>query len=473
MNRKLTIIALGFFITTCSLDAKVKLATIFSDNMVLQQQSKNKIWGQANANTTIYLTASWDNKKHSAKSDSKGYFSIEIITPDAGGPYTMEISDGEKLNLNNILIGEVWLCSGQSNMEMPLKGFRGQPIANSQCKIIGASPTQNLRLFTVKRAYNTSPQSDVEGLWSQSVPQTAREFSATAYYFGDLLQKTLNVPLGLIHSSWSASKIEAWMSKETLSHFSEIDMSVLKNTEFEYPASTPSVLYNAMINPLTGLSIRGVIWYQGESNSANPKQYKKMFAAWAEQWRTNFNNPQMPIYYTEIAPFQSSDKNAINLAIFREAQLESMNELQNVGMAATTDLGHQYFIHPPFKQQVGERLAYWALSKTYKIEGISYMGPSYKSLKLLEDNSIEVVFKHGEEGLIPENEDVVGFEIAGADGEFKPAKATIINGSSRVKVWNDEIYQPKEVRYCFRNYTEGNLYNNFGIPAIAFRASIK
>ncbi len=455
------------------LKAKIILPAFFSSNMVLQQQSSNRIWGKAKPNVTIKFSTSWDNRTYTTKSTPDGHFQFTFDTPSAGGTHTLELTDGEKLTLENILIGEVWICSGQSNMEMPLKGFRGQPIQNSQQKIIEASSKQDLRLFTVERAFNTSPQWDVNGAWVQSTSETAREFSATAYYFGDMLQKKLDIPVGLIHTSWSASKIETWMNKETLSHFEDIDLSVLTNTEFEYPAGTPTILYNAMIHPLIGLSFRGVIWYQGESNSSNPEQYKKLFASWVNQWRTETNKPNLPIYYTQIAPYQSSNKEEVNLPLFREAQLESMSEIENVGMAVTTDLGHEFFIHPPLKQQVGERLAYWALSDTYNIKGISYIAPTFKSLKVIEDNKVEVFFNDAEEGLTPENADVIGFELAGTDGIFYPAQAQIINGSARVKVWHDEIEQPREIRYCFRNYAEGNLYNNFGLPIVAFRAKVE
>lgn len=466
-------ILICFLFVANNLKAAITLPAYLSDNMVLQQLSDNKIRGYANKKANVNLTTSWNEKIYSAQSDEKGYFEITITTPTYGGPYEIKISDGDTpLTLQNILIGDVWLCSGQSNMEMPVKGYRGQPVNNSQQAIVQARANSGLRLFTVKREYSTSLQDDVHGSWSKSDSDAVAEFSAAAYFFGDLLESKLNIPIGLIHSSWGASKIEAWMDKETLSKFSEIDLSVLSNKEFGYPNGTPTLLYNAMIYPLRGLAIKGVIWYQGESNSSQPELYAQLFEAWVNQWRTFFANPDMPVYYTEIAPYQSANKDEINLPLFRESQLKSMQQLSNVGMAFTTDIGNEKFIHAPEKQKVGERLAYWALAKTYGIKGISYCGPVFKSFKR-NGNQTEIQFDHAEIGLNPENAEVKGFEIAGDDGVFVEANAEIINGSSTVKVWSKVIPDPAEIRYCFRNYKEGNLQNNASLPAISFRVKVK
>lgn len=455
-----------------SLQAKVTLPSVFGDNMVLQQQSKVHFRGKALAEQTVTLNVSWEKHKITIKSDKKGEWSATVSTPYAGGPYTISISDGETLTLKNIFIGEVWFCSGQSNMEMPVKGFRGQPVYGSHSYIVAADSHRPLRLFTVKNDWSKTSKDNVDGRWVESSPKEVSEFSAAAYFFGEQLQKTLGIPVGLINCSWSASKIEAWMDKETISHFSEVDLSVLDNKEFGYPNGTPTLLYNAMVKPFQGMPVKGVIWYQGEANSDNPALYKKLFPAMVSQWRTFFNAPDMPFYYVQIAPWQSVGKDQMDWAWFRQCQLELMAEVPNVGMVATTDAGSEKFIHPPYKIKVGQRLAYWALAKTYGIEGIAYSGPLYKSCTL-KDKIVEVQFDYGNDGLIPENEELIGFEIAGADGHFLPAHAEIINGSATVKVWNDEISLPKEVRYCFRNYMEGNLYNNAELPASPFRAVIK
>lgn len=454
------------------MQAKVRLTSIWGDNMVLQQQSEVTFHGKASANSKITIEASWNHRKLTTRSDQHGNWNIQLPTPAAGGPYTITFSDGEALTLNNILLGEVWFCSGQSNMEMPVRGFRGQPIYGSQPYIVAADSKRELRLFTVKRDWSTTPKEEgITGYWSELSPKEVGDFSATAYFFGDLLQRSLDIPVGLIHCSWSASKIETWMDKETLSQFPEIQLPDIEQTKFDWPAGTPTLLWNAMVNPWKGFPVKGVIWYQGESNSADPALYKKLFPAMVAQWREFFHNPAMPVYYVQITPWQAEGKDRLDRAWFRQCQLELMQEVPNVGMVTTTDAGSEKFIHPPYKIKVGQRLAYWALAKTYGKEGFLYAGPLYKSHQLKE-NVVEITFEHGSDGLIPENQKLRGFELVDEKGNIVPAEAEIINGSARVKVWNDSVPHPVEVRYCFRNYMEGDLFNNAEIPASPFRVVI-
>lgn len=462
---------LYLFISVFSVQAKIVLPSIISNGMVLQQKSDVRIWGKAEPDKKVIVATSWNSQRQEVTSDKSGAWIAVVKTPVAGGPYSIEISDGEKFVLNDVLIGEVWLCSGQSNMEMPVKGFRGQPVAGSQKTIIEANPSRELRLFTVKRAYSNIPQEDVIGSWKYNCSEDVASFSAVAYFYGDLLQRVLGVPVGLIHASWSGSGIESWISEENLKQFPEIDISMLNRTEFKYPNGTPSVLYNAMIRPLENYNLKGIIWYQGETNSARPEQYQRLFSTWIKQNREAFRSENMPVYYTEIAPYGSPVDKPLQRAVFREAQLESMYEIPHVGMAFTTDVGSELFVHAPRKSEIGQRLAYWALAKTYKKEGFEYSGPIYRYCAV-KGKEVEILFDHANDGLIPENEDITGFEIAGADSTFYPAKAKIINGTSRIKVWNDKILSPIEVRYSFRNFLCGNLKNNAWLPAISFRINL-
>lgn len=460
------------FLFFLKVEAKITLTSIWGDNMVLQQQSEVVFRGNATPGKRIQAFASWNNQKVYANSDRNGQWQLTLNTPVAGGPYTISFSDGEELTLKNILIGEVWFCSGQSNMEMPVKGFRGQPVFHSQQYIASANPKRSLRLYTVKNAYSTIPKEEgVEGCWSEASPAEVADFSATGYFFGNLLQQSLDIPVGLIHCSWSMSKIEAWMDKETLSHFPEVTLPDVNQKEFGWTAGTPTLLWNAMVNPWKGFPLKGVIWYQGEANTPDPVLYKRLFPAMVSQWRNFFHHSDMPFYYVQIAPWKSEGNDQLDWAWFRQCQLELMEEVPHVGMVTTGDAGNETFIHSPYKVEVGERLAYWALAKTYGHKGIPYSGPIYQSYKV-DGNVVEVNFKYGEDGLTPENQNVKGFEIAGQDGIFRPAKAEIINGSSTVKVWNDSILNPSEVRYCFRNYMLGELCNNTGIPASPFKVII-
>lgn len=471
---KLRLIAwiLSAFLFLPFLQAKVVLPSILGNGMVLQQKTVVRLWGKAEPDRKIIISTSWNNRNYNVISNENGTWLAEVETPDAGGPYQIEISDGEKLVLDDILIGEVWLCSGQSNMEMPVKGFRGQPTAQSQETIVGASSKRNIRLFTVKRAYHINPQDDVTGSWEKNTSRAVAAFSAVGYFFADQLQRTLDIPVGVIHASWSGSTIEPWISRDNLQEFPEVTLPALNQTTFKYPNGIPTVLYNAMIKPLENCTLKGIVWYQGESNSAHPEQYQRLFTTWVRQNRELFRSKDLPVYYTEIAPVGSPVDRPLQRAVFREKQLESMYEIPNIGMAFTTDLGSETFIHAPYKKEIGQRLAYWALAKTYGMDGFEYSGPVYRSSSV-NGKEIEILFDYADDGLIPENEELTGFEIAGPDSVFLPAKVVIINGTSRVKVWNDLINNPIEVRYCFRNFLRGNLMNNAWLPAISFRIDLR
>lgn len=456
-----------------ALYAKVTLPSIWGDGMVLQQRSKVVFTGQSTTGKKVYAVASWNGRKVYADSQDGQQWTLTLETPSYGGPYTITFSDGDKLELKNILIGEVWFCSGQSNMEMPVKGFRGQPVYGSQPYIVSANAKRPLRLYTVKNAWSTTPKTEgIDGYWTELSPKEVANFSATAYFFGDLLQRTLDVPVGLIHCAWSASKIEAWMSRETLEQFAEVELPDVQATEFGWPAGTPTLLWNAMVNPWKGFPVKGVIWYQGEANSPAPALYKKLFPAMVAEWRAFFQSPELPFYYVQIAPWQSEGSDKFDWALFRQCQLELMYEVPGTGMVITTDAGSEKFIHPPYKIKVGERLAYWALARTYGLEGFTYSGPIYRQCQM-NGRQVEVDFEFGEDGLGPENQLVEGFELVDEASNIHPAKAEIIGGSSKVKVWNDSVPSPVEVRYCFRNYKVGTLQNNAGLPAAPFRAVIK
>lgn len=469
-NKYILLVGVLFF--TATLQARIFLPAIWGDHMVVQQLSEIHFYGKAEATKPVVIKASWAKAVVKTTSDKTGKWEAVLKTPSAGGPFNISISDGETLVLKDVLVGEVWLCSGQSNMEMPVKGFRGQPVFGSQPYIVGADARRPLRLFTIKNAWSKTPAENVDGNWNLANPQNVSDFSAAGYFFANLLQKTLGIPVGVINCSWSASKIEAWMDQKTLSEFPEVDMSVLKNDDFGYPNGTPTLLFNAMVKPIEGFPVKGVLWYQGEANTDKPELYKKLFPAFVQQWRAFFKSPDLPFYYVQLAPWQSENKDELDWAWFRQTQMELLSQVSNVGMVTTGDAGSEIFIHPPYKIKVGERLAYWALAKTYGVSGIAYSGPLYHSYEL-KGKIVELDFDYGNDGMTPENEDLQGFEIAGSDGLFHTATARIIESSNHVQVWNDSIEHPTEVRYCFRNYKIGNLCNNMGIPASPFRVVIK
>ncbi len=467
---KLFFLTASLLILALNSEAKIELSSIWSDNMVLQQRSVVVFRGKSQAGREISLKAGWSNKIYRTKTLKDGSFQIPLPTPSAGGPYTLRFFDGGELILKNILIGEVWFCSGQSNMEMPVKGFRGQPVFGSLPSIASANPRRQIRLYTVKRAWSTTERiNNADGQWKELSSESVSDFSAAGYFFGDLLEQSLQVPVGLINCSWSMSKIEAWMSRESLAPFkNEVEMPDISQTSFGWTAGTPTLLYNAMVNPWKGFPVRGVLWYQGEANTSDPGLYRRLFPALVTQWRQLFGVPDLPFYYVQIAPWKSEGKDKTDWALFREVQLNLMKEVDHVGMVTTGDLGSEIFIHPPYKIEIGRRLAYWALAKTYGRKGFQYCGPVPLSAKL-NGRTVQILFSFGDDGLCPENQDITGFEIAGKDGVFLPARAEIINGSAEVKVWNENIEVPAEVRYCFKNYMAGDLKNNAGLPASPFR----
>lgn len=465
-----------FLLFAINVNAKIKLPTILSDNMVLQQQTNVKLWGEASANTNVTVIPSWNNKSYSIKSDSNGKWLLSVPTPVAGGPYNISFSDGEKLILKNVLIGEVWFCSGQSNMEMPVKGFDRQPMKGSVDAILKANPKTPIRMYTTDsedgrwvRQFDKKPQADCKGRWMENSPENVANTSAAGYFFARYLQEVLDVPVGLVVSSWGGSIVECWMSREAIEPFKEIDLSILDNNdEVKSPTSTPCVLYNAKIAPLTNFTIKGFLWYQGESNRRNADLYTQLMPAFVKDMRTRWNIGEFPFYFVQIAPFNYEGADGTSAARLREVQEQNMKDIPNSGMVTTMDVGHPVFIHPVDKETVGNRLAYWALGKTYGIKGFEYAPPTYKSMEKV-DSKIYINFNDASRGICPMWTDLQGFEIAGEDKIFYPAKAEIETKTARLAVSSDKVPNPTAVRYAYKNYVEASIFGVNGIPVAPFR----
>lgn len=628
--------------------AKVKLPNILTDNMVLQQKEKVSLWGNTKADTKVIITTSWDNQQYTVKSGDEGKFEVFVSTPTYGGPYTISFDDGEILTLNNILIGEVWICSGQSNMQFALR-----EIGSDAEREISAANYPSIRLLKLTMAASNIPLTeaklDGDG-WATCSPQTIREFSAVGYFFGRDLNEKLKVPIGLIESSWGGTISEAWTSGVTLKKITEFqdavkkmqsdrrspeqvifdlaqaqtdwftkvqstdpgfydnkplwaninfddsgwkniqlpgfwELSVLptfdgvvwmrkkvsipndfaaedvtlhleqiddndivwfngveigrtegwnitrtykvpKNlinkgdnvitvrifdtggngglhgnlnglkltngvgnsikigADWKYKTAVniaeipqpqlqngpnrPTVLYNAMINPLTKLKVKGVIWYQGESNASRADQYKSIFPALIKDWRMQFDNPNLYFFYVQLANFMKRKQQPgdSEWAELREAQLQTL-KLPNTGMASAIDIGEADDIHPKNKLDVGLRLALIALAKTYDQPSIAYSGPIYKSFRK-EGKSLIISFNHIQEGIKAKDGNLVrGFTIAGKDQQFKNAIATI--KGNEVIVNSAEVNDPFAVRYAWADNPDCNLTNSAGLPASPFR----
>lgn len=443
------------------LKAEVSLPAIISDGMVLQQQSNVALWGKARANAKVTVLTSWNQKTYTVNTTKEGAWRLSVLTPKAGGPFKITFSDGAKLVLNDILIGEVWLCSGQSNMEMPVKGYGNQPILNSN-DILMEADEPGVRLYRVEKKMSKTPQNELNARWTIADALSVKEFSAIGYQFARMLQRRLKVPVGIIQSAYGGTDIEAWMTTKSLTGF----------TDFKIPADTakvtkndPGVLFNAMINPVLGYAIKGVLWYQGENNRFNPTTYDKKMEAMVKEWRQLWNCGEWPFYYVQIAPNVYKD-HADQIPLLYEAQSRSMKLIPNSGMVVSVDAGSRTTIHPPDKTIISKRLAYWALAKTYGKSGITFMGPVYKSLDIVNEKAI-VSFDEIPNGLTAFGRTMVSFELAGNDKVFHPAQADI--SGKTVVVKSDAVKAPVAVRYAFKDSLSGNLYNTEGLPAAPFR----
>mgnify|MGYP001048750384 CR=1 FL=1 len=454
-----------------SIKADVKLPAIVSSNMVLQRNTTVKIWGWSDAKEKITIAASWLQMPVAVTADKKGNWHINVKTNNSKKPQQINIvSKTSNINLTNILFGEVWLCSGQSNMEQPLKGYPGQPTFESQMAIAKAN-NPKLRLFIIKRKASIKPIDDIVDYigWKEASPESVSDFSAVAYFFGQQLQEILDVPIGLIQSAWGGSKVQAWMSTEALQTYDYIDTNPTTVPQ-KKTQNVPTLLFNAMINPITPYTIKGALWYQGESNRNEPENYKELFPDMVKDWRQRWDLGDFPFYYVQIAPYWYRNNDAFqtaeNTAFIRESQLECLDLIPNSGIAITMDLGKEFFIHPPKKKEVANRLLYNALNYTYGFTSVDCASPIFSSLETKKDGLI-LKFKNAETGLFT-FDTLKGFEIAGKDKVFYPAKADIIK-RTHLFVSSPKVPHPVAVRYAWRNWTVGTLFDTNLLPASSFR----
>ena len=458
--------------------ATVRLPQFISDGMVLQQQTECKLWGWTNAGKKgVIVVTSWDDKEYLSEVDKNGRFELKVKTPKAGGPYYIGFSDGEELlTINNILIGEVWLCSGQSNMEMQMKVFNGQPVEGTTRELLHCNDSQ-LRLFTVKRNPKASYQEDVTGTWFEADAASVRDFSATAYYFGKALRNTLGVPVGLIVTSYGGSACEAWMAKEWLEedcikaewpkHYPDVKFPITDEMVEKLHQRCPSALYNGQLKPLIGYSMRGAIWYQGEDNVPRYSYYAKLLKRMVDGWRADWQQGDFPFYFCQIAPYDYSLIQWEGSQNLREQQLEAEKIIPNCRMACLMDAGLEYGIHPRKKQEAGERLGVLALANIYGIKGLPDFA-TYANVEFQNDTAV-VSFDRSKEWVYFENgkptQDL--YEIAGEDRVFQKAEAWI--SRNRLYMKSEKVKKPVAVRYAWKDWAQGDLMHD-GLPVSSFRS---
>lgn len=439
--------------------ADIRIPNILGNNMVLQQKSDAVLWGWANPGEKIFVTTSWNMKTDSVVGDGDARWKIKIPTPAAGGPHTITLKGKNTIVLDNILIGEVWVCSGQSNMEW--SSLQKVP------QIIEAIPTsgnQNLRLFQVPKSTSQTPQDQIEGSWKICSPQSLDGFSAVGYFFALELQKKLKVPVGIINSSWGGTPAEAWTPEHIVTKDPEMLTAAGKLKPIPYWPISPGYAYNSMIHPLKNFPIAGAIWYQGESNVSTASTYTKLFTAMIEGWRKDWQK-QFPFYFVQIAPFAYQNPN--EAALLREAQNKSLT-LPKTGMVVISDLVDNIKdIHPKNKKDVGLRLAHYALGETYGQNIGIFKSPAFQRMEVKGDKA-SLFFENAPAGFkTSEGQEPTQFFVAGEDKVFLPAAVKIQN--DRIVVSNPQIKKPAAVRFAFSNEGISNVFSSEGLPLAPFR----
>jgi sialate O-acetylesterase len=436
--------------------ANIRLPHILGSNMVLQQQSAVKLWGWGEPNEKVTVTTSWDNKTYAAVTvTGNATWMLTVQTPAAGGAYTIHLKGRNTIVLSNIMIGEVWICSGQSNMEM--SGSWGLEDIKAE---YATAHLKNIRLFHVTKTSAAYPQQDCDGGWKQSDSNSLATFSAVAFFFGKKLNSALDVPIGLVETCWSGSSAEVWTPDSVVCHdavLKDAATRVLPNGQVPH---LPGYVYNAMIAPITNMSIAGVAWYQGENNTQSASTYPQLFTAMIRSWRKAFGK-DFPFYYVQVAPYRYHQKNIG--ALLREAQAKSM-VIPNSGMVVTTDLvTDTNDVHPHNKHDVGLRLANYALASTYHQPGIDYLSPTFQRMAIDKDKIIASI----DQDVVIKGKQVVELYVAGEDRIFYPAEATIKN--NQLIAWNKLVKKPVALRYGFSNTAMGNIFGKNGLPLAPFR----
>jgi sialate O-acetylesterase len=485
--------------------AELKLPAIISDHMVLQQKQSNPIWGWDSPGTKITVTFAGQTKTAETGPDGRWQVKLDPL-PASDQPQTLTVTGSEKREISDVLIGEVWMCSGQSNMQFSLGNDWNGDVEAASSKL------PNLRLIKVPAVGTQEPQKDFKGKWKATTPETCVGFSAVGFIFGRYLHNTLGVPVGLIDNSWGGSWAEAWVRRESLEKDprfkSLMESTVKKETELSDPAekakydeqmakwkeeaakakaenkrapappsspqqwltgnSRPGNIFNGVVHPTIGYSIKGVIWYQGESNAGRPREYRDLFPFMIEQWRKEWQQGEFPFYWVQLADFMAEKKQPgqSSWAELREAQTMTM-KLPNSGQAVIIDLGEGKDIHPRNKHDVAARLVRWALVKDYGMT-MPYRSPEFKSMEI-NGRKVTVNFDCFGDALrtfdVP---DAVGFAVCGEDKVWHWAKGSV-KGDNKVELTCDEVEKPIAVRYAWADNPVCNLFSQHGLPVTPFR----
>ncbi len=457
MKRNFIVLAI-IVVSAYGAKGQLRLPAIFGDHMVLQQQSDVAIWGWSAPGEELSIRASWNKEEVKTKALNTASWKSSLKTPVAGGPYTITIKGKSELVLRDVMIGEVWICSGQSNMEWSAS----TGIADATEDMPKANFPE-IRLFQIAKSTAEFPQVRGDGQWQLCSPETMKTFSSVGYFFGKKLHTELKVPIGLVNASWGGTAAEVWTPKEKVDMDPELSESASQLKDREWWPKKPGVVYNGMIMPMVPYGIAGVIWYQGESNTVAPATYQKLMKTMIESWRSDFGK-EFSFYYVQIAPYKYGRQ--YEGVLIREQQTRMLS-IPRTGMVVISDVvDNVEDIHPKFKKPVGDRLANMALAIDYKRPLLGYQSPVYKSMQV-EKGKIRISFEYAQIGLISQGGDPKQFLIAGEDHKFFPATAKIDGGT--VVVSAKEVKNPVAVRFCWDNTSLPNLFNKEGLPVSSFR----
>mgnify|MGYP002382692021 CR=1 FL=1 len=452
--------------------AKVRLPHLISDKMILQQNSDARLWGWDKPGKTVKVSVSWSNETYSAQTGKDGRWLLSIKVPSASyTPLSITFDDGEKTVVNGILSGEVWVCAGQSNMEMPIKGFDNCPVEGYNQVVMNANEYQGIHYVKIPSTMSMKPLNDAVCEWKEIGPETVGEASATGYFFAQALNKTLGIPVGLIMANKGGTRVESWLDESYLRKNTQEPLdsaAIVKKFNSDY--HRPLVWGNGTFSPILNYTVKGIIFYQGCSNVGDPAgQYTQRLTDLVSQWRRDFKLGEIPFYFVQIAPYYNGDKAGDWGPKLREQQFNASKTIPNSGIICTDDLVYPYEshqIHPCQKQQVGERLALQAMHKTYGMKSIQCESPSFKDLKISNDTCY--VHLQNNYKAISRLEDLQGFEVAGPDHVFHKATATY-GWQKGIIITCPDVRQPVAVRYAFRNWGYGNVKNGALLPLFPFR----
>jgi sialate O-acetylesterase len=456
--------------------ADVSLNNMFGDHMVLQQGIKNKVWGKADPGEQVAVTLGGQTHSTAAAADGTWHVFLDPVK-EYGGPHTLTVKGKNTVTFSDVLIGEVWVCAGQSNMQWSVNQSNDPDLEKAAAKF------PNIRLISVPQVGTQEPQWNFNGKWAVCSPETVGNFSAVGYCFGRQLNQTLGVPVGLINNAWGGSAAEAWVKREKIvAHptLKAIHDRWVKTESAEKPDENqmkgnarPGNIHSGVLTPSIGYGIKGAIWYQGESNAGRAYQYRELFPFMIKSWREEWGLGDFPFYWVQLADFKAerAEPAESDWAELREAQTMTMKALPNTGEAVIIDIGEGKDIHPKNKQDVAKRLARWALAETYKVPGIAARSPLYKGM---EKQGSKIVLSFDNVGTKAADwrpfdvAEPIGFTIAGADKKFVPAKAVIL-ADGRIEVSSEAVAEPVAVRYAWADNPVCNMYSAAGLPLTPFR----